>query len=230
MPELPEVEFCAQRLREWLVGHRIESVWAMVGTPLRDCTPSELQSALAGVTITEVHRHGKQLFLESDGPNIIWVHLGMTGKWVTVESDFERRWTRVLLRLEGGQRIAFVDQRRFGGVRISLKMSLDERLERGGLGPDALAAADLPGVYRDRLHRSASPIKVALLDQRTLAGIGNIYACDALYDAGVHPETPANELSDVQLAALGNGVKTAMRASIAREVGEEINYLQEAKS
>ena len=232
MPELPEVEFAGRRLRGWLVGRLIASVEATAGSPLRDLTPAALASGLIGRRVVAVRRHGKQLFLDLDDGHVWLCHLGMTGKFVRrAPGEAERAGTRARLGFaDGGPAIDFVDPRRFGRLRLLGAAAAAAHPEVARLGPDALDLAAAPTDFAARVGRGRAPIKVALLDQRRLAGVGNIYACEALHDAGVNPWTPAGDLTGPRLEALARAVEATMRASLARETDDEITYLQQAKA
>lgn len=227
MPELPEVEFCARRLRAWLVGRRIERATARPGAPLRDITPAQLAAGLTGRTPTAVRRRGKQLLLDLDDGQVFLVHLGMTGKFVPDEPT-PRPGTRAELHLEDGTRLDFVDMRRFGRLRLLVPGASHRELDR--LGPDALELARDPGAFSAVFGRTSREIKVALMDQSLLAGVGNIYAAEALHEARIDPRAPASKLRASELHALGSALVAAFEASLARERGAEIVYLPEAEA
>ena len=117
MPELPEVEFCAQRLRSWLVGRIIRTVEAADGLPLRELSADALKRGLEGAQVTTLPVM-KQLFVDLNNGRTLWVHLGMTGKWVRVQSDETRRWARITFILDDDTRLAFVDPRKFGRIYL----------------------------------------------------------------------------------------------------------------
>ncbi len=161
MPELPEVEFCARRLRAWLVGQRIERVVAQPGKPLRDIDPATLAQQLTGRVPTAVRRRGKQLLLDLDDGQVFLVHLGMTGKFLPDEPT-PRPGTRVQLHLDGGTRLDYVDMRRFGRLRVLPPGASHPELDR--LGPDALELARDPVAFAAAVGRTGREIKVALME------------------------------------------------------------------
>ncbi len=226
MPELPEVEFCARRLTAWLVGRRIERVEAIPGTPLRDVDPKTLSRRLTQRTAIAVRRRGKQLLLDLDDGQVLLVHLGMTGKFL-LDEPTPRSGTRVKLHLAGGQRLDFVDPRRFGRVRILAPGESHPELDK--LGPDALELARDPAAFAAVLETKRE-VKVALMDQSRLAGVGNIYAAEALHDARIDPRVPAHRLRTAERTLLAAVLVKTFEASLARETGDEINYLPEAEA
>lgn len=224
MPELPEVEFCARRLRAWLVGDPIERVEATWGTPLRDIDPPTLAAQLTGRTATAVRRRGKQLLLDLDDGQLLLVHLGMTGKFLPDEPA-PRPGTRVQLHLASGRRLDFVDMRRFGRVRVLGPGESHPELDK--LGPDALELARDPAAFAATLDTKRE-VKVALMDQARMAGAGNIYAAEALHDARIDPRVPAAKLRPAERRLLAAALVRTFEASLAREKGKEIVYLPEA--
>ncbi len=224
MPELPEVEHCARRLRSWLEGRAFAAVRADRGKPLRDITPADLHVGLRGRRVTGIRRVGKQLLLDLDDQQTLLVHLGMTGKFIRAE-DPERPATRVRFDLDDGTALHFLDFRRFGRVRLLAPGASHPEVDK--LGTDALELCRTPGALREALARTSRPIKVALMDQTLLAGVGNIYAAEALYVARVDPRAPANGLSPTTYEELSAALVEAMEQSLARERDDEITYLQE---
>ena len=191
MPELPEVETVVRTLRPQVVGQTIRSLWTS-GLPLRmarklDC--AGLRQTCVGATIHAVRRRGKYILIDLDSGRGVLVHLGMTGR-LTVAGEREEKvkHTHVVWALAQKRELRFVDPRRFGWVQAA--PSLDRLPEIRALGPDPLAELD-----GERLHAllvaSRAPIKAFLLDQHRLAGLGNIYACEALFRARIHPRVQA---------------------------------------
>jgi len=226
MPELPEVEFCAQHLRTWGPGRRVRQVYAEDGPPLRDVTAAELADVLVGNQMTAIRRHGKQLFIEWASGHALWCHLGMTGKWVRQPLTEEaRKHRRCSFTLDDGYRLDFVDSRKFG--RLALRMCHHEAQDgtHTNTGPDALKVAQNGRVLFEIYNHTRQPIKSALMDQKRIAGVGNIYAAEALFGAGIHPSTPANSLDEQAFGVLGDHLVSVMSQSLARETGSEIDYL-----
>lgn len=230
MPELPEVEFCARRLRDWAVGRRIGAVWAAPGKPLRDISPAALAAGLRDRRVEGVARLGKQLFVRLDAERVLLAHLGMTGKFVRLEpASPPRAGERVRLDLDDGSALAFVDPRRFGRLRLLAEAEARRHPEVAKLGEDALELCARPRALGAVL-RGRRPVKVALMDQTVLAGVGNIYASEALFAARISPDAPASSLTPAQVDALAHHLRACMLESIEREQDAEIAYLHEADS
>ncbi|MCB9522314.1 MAG: bifunctional DNA-formamidopyrimidine glycosylase/DNA-(apurinic or apyrimidinic site) lyase [Myxococcales bacterium] len=231
MPELPEVEFAARRLRAWAMGRRIVDLGAEAARPLRDITPKALKAGAVGRGVVAVRRLGKQLFLDLDDGQVLWAHLGMTGKFVRGPATGEpRAGRRAWFLLDDGQRLDFLDSRRFGRLRLLPRAAVDAHAEVAGLGPDALALSADAAAFGARLAGTRRAVKVALMDQGVMAGVGNIYASEALFLAGVAPGRPANGLTPAELARLAAGTHQTMTESLARERNDEIRYLQEVQA
>lgn len=224
MPELPEVEFCARHVRAGAVGRRITAVEATIGPPLEG-PPAAFAAATTGRSVQAVRRVGKQLIVDLDIGHVL-LHLGMTGKILRHPiAQPPRPATRLMFTLDDGHRLDFVDSRRFGRVAAVDAAALAEHLDR--LGPDALEITADPPAMAARFQGVRQAIKVALLDQSRIAGVGNIYAAEALFLARLHPWTLAGALPVAAWAPLSAGLAETMNASLQRELGEEIIYLQE---
>jgi formamidopyrimidine-DNA glycosylase len=227
VPELPEVEFCARRLREWATGRRVVDAQAQPGKPLRDLTPEAFAAGLRGRRVERIDRRGKQLFVHLDADTTLLAHLGMTGKFVRVDRDAEpRAGERARLALDDGHTLSFVDPRRFGRLRLLPTADVPRHPEIACLGEDALDVCARPGALAGVL-RGRRPIKVALMDQSVLAGVGNIYASEALFAAGIPPDAPAGSLAAAQVDALAHHLRACMVDSLEREKDSEIAYLHE---
>ncbi len=209
MPELPEVELCAEKLRRWAVGHTILGVRAQGGPPLRgDTTPAVLSVALVGHKVTAVDRHGKQLAVRTSGDSALLVHLGMTGDW-----SREHEGARLVLELDDGP-LAMHDVRRLGRVRVVEAGGVETAREWAELGPDALDEAGKKGRLARRLSTTKLPIKVALMDQSKVAGVGNIYASEACFTAQLDPRREARTLAAEDFDRLGKAITAAMRRTL----------------
>ena len=215
MPELPEVEIEREKLEGWLAGRRI--LRAKVPDPILRGGQSRrsVESALAGATIREVSRRGKFLLIElaRDRPRLL-VHLGMTGRFALLaRGEKEPKFTRAVLELSRGERLAFADARRLGEFRL-VRDKERKRLE--ALGPEPLDDGFTGRTLFSVLQRSSRPIKIVLMDQHRIAGIGNIQAAEALFLARIHPEEPANELTPKQAAALSRSMRRCVREELDR--------------
>jgi formamidopyrimidine-DNA glycosylase len=216
MPELPEVETIVRGLGPALRGRRVTAVWGS-GKALRLARPVDLRGLRAvsvGRVVARVRRLGKYILIEveSGGDSGVGVHLGMTGHLRVQPASAPRApHTHVIFTLDSGDELRFVDPRRFGWVAAARRWSALAALV--GLGPDPLTELDAARLA-DALDGVRAPVKAFLLDQRRIAGIGNIYACEALFRAGIHPATPAGRARR-RAAALLDGVRAALEQGIA---------------
>jgi formamidopyrimidine-DNA glycosylase len=224
MPELPEVETIVRGLEPIVRGRRIESVW-WSGRALHLARAVDLRGLRAvavGRAIAGVRRRGKYIILESDRPRDegVVIHLGMTGRLrVQPAASARAPHTHVVFGLAGGDELRFVDARRFGWVAPGRPLARVAAL--ADLGPDALVGFDAPTLAA-ALTGVRAPIKAFLLDQRRIAGLGNIYVSEALFRAGIHPATRADrvrrraaELLDAVGAVLAGGI--ARRGTTLRD-------------
>jgi formamidopyrimidine-DNA glycosylase len=252
VPELPEVEHAARLLRRQLVGRRVVAAWLDPrGKRLwRPATGAALARSLTGARVEAVARHGKQLLLTLStprGPLGVNAHLGMTGKWVAlvpaepaVRGRGARAGTRagnlgaalppharLTLRLDDGRAVAYLDPRMFGRLRLVPGARFDRVAELGALGPDPMAAPIDLARLGARLRATRRPVKVALLDQSLLAGIGNIHASEACWRARLDPRRLAASLSVAEVARLARAVRASLRFGLAGLDLPEIEYLEE---
>jgi len=195
MPELPEVEMVARSLAPLIAGRTVTEVWTS-GLGLRARRPVDLdvlRTVTVGRRLTGTSRVGKQLTIAVAGGGSVLVHLGMTGR-LSVDDAKQPRppHTHVAWTLRGGREMRYVDPRRFGWVE-GVAPSGTSRVSRP-LGPDPLAELDASSL-KAALTRSRAPLKAFLLDQTKVAGLGNIYVCEALFRAGLHPALPAHRAS-----------------------------------
>jgi formamidopyrimidine-DNA glycosylase len=216
MPELPEVETVVAQLRPHLVGRRILA--ADVLWPRTLAAPDRISfvERLLGRQITGLSRRGKYLLFELDSDDALIVHLRMTGRLEIVQDDSPLRagpHTRAWFDLSGSECLVFIDARKFG--RIWLARDLGEVL--GSLGPEPLDwefnAARLAG----RIRRRRVAVKAMLLDQAVVAGIGNIYADEALFLAGIHPLRPGASLSDDEIERLHEAIRQVLTEAIGQQ-------------
>jgi formamidopyrimidine-DNA glycosylase len=227
VPELPEVETVRRQLADRVAGRTI--VDAQVLDPLWSApvAPPEVEAALLGRRIEELRRRGKYLIADLDEDRHLVMHLRMTGNllWVAAEDDVPgRAHLRVRLVLDDGNRVLFTDQRRFGtGVVIEGTERLNNYLDQR-LGPEPLDAAFTPEVLRAAARNRSAPVKAFLLDQRRIAGIGNIYADEALFRAGIHPLKPAGRLRGADFDRLHAAILETLHAGIERQGSSIENY------
>jgi formamidopyrimidine-DNA glycosylase len=213
MPELPEVETVRRGLALALAGRTLEQVEIRDGRLTAPADPNAVAHALHGAGVTGVGRRGKYLVLGLDDGSQLVCHLRMTGWFHHVTEPAERPHLRALFGLDDGSWLLYSDQRRFGTMRL-LAPGEQESYWRGRLGPEPLAPEWTPADLRQALRGRRAPIKALLLDQRVVAGVGNIYADEALFRAGIHPLRPAGALTRPQLHALRDGIEQALSAGI----------------
>lgn len=211
MPELPEVEQAARVARHIAAGRTITSVKVLHRSQRRSL-PARHAKSLVGDRVLDVRRRGKsQHFMLASGREL-HVHFRMTGDWLVAASDPIPSTVRAVLTFDDGGRLALDDPR-----ALSVLSLHNEPVREAGIGPDALdpslSAADLGA----RLAARRIPIKVALLDQRIVAGIGNIYAAEALWRARIDPHTPANKVKAARLPALLKAVRMTFTAAMKRQ-------------
>ncbi len=213
MPELPEVETIRRQLAPLVEGRRLEHVEILDARWSRPLSPRELAAALEGRRVEKLGRRGKYLVWSLEGDIHLAQHLRMTGT-VLAGADPEPPHTRVRIDLGQGRRLVIVDPRRFGTGELLLGSDALEAFfaARLGLEPfdERFTAKHLRGLARGR----TAPIKALLLDQRKIAGVGNIYADEALFRAGIHPLRPARRLTPAQHVRLRQTVIEALAAGI----------------
>jgi formamidopyrimidine-DNA glycosylase len=214
MPELPEVETIARKLRQQIIGKRIAGV-CLSGKALRRPMPGDLASRLEGRTIRSIHRCGKYLILEME-PRAFWlIHLGMSGRLFYLSNPTERpKHTHAAVQFTDGGELQFCDPRRFGLMDVYLVSRLDALPEVRLLGKDPLSREFDAGWLATALAQSRREIKSFLLDQRKIAGLGNIYVCEAMFRACVHPARRCNTVTSSEAAALARAIRAVLQAAI----------------
>jgi len=233
VPELPEVEIAARNLRRWTRGQTVERVETdpKARYVFRPSSPAAFAKAIAGARFGEIRRIGKQLLLSlerDDAPLGVLAHLGMTGKWLRrAEGDPPTRFSRARLHLDGGTVLHFDDLRLFGRLRVVPGARFDEVPEVAALGPDPLERGIDAGALGAALARSRLPVKVRIMDQALLPGVGNIQASEALFRARLEPRRRGSTLAPREVRALAAAILASNREAIAREEGPEISYVEE---
>ncbi len=226
MPELPEVEWAARQLRRWLGGRLLVAVRADPAARrlFRPGHPAGFARALTGARVEQVDRHGKQLLLTlrgggggaGKGPLGVNAHLGMTGQWVALPGgEPAPRHARLSLTLDDGRRVHYLDPRMFGRLRLVPEARFDRWPDLAALGPDPMAARiDLPRLAA-RLGATRRAVKVALLDQSLLAGVGSIHASEACWRARLDPRRRGDALTAAEVARLARAVRASLRFGLA---------------
>jgi formamidopyrimidine-DNA glycosylase len=221
MPELPEVETIKNELAPWIVGQSFTKVTISDTSLLSDCSAREVCRGLVGQKVESLERRGKYLiFRLSNGRSLI-VHLRMTGSLLVNPRGVDR-YGRAIFHLSNGHRFAFTDRRRLG--KMWLVEDADSVVSK--LGPEPLDKRFTPNVLRQRLSLHHIPIKAALLDQHVVAGIGNMYADEALFAARIHPLRKADELSAREVRTLHNNIRRILQAAIGSKGASVDSYVR----
>lgn len=226
MPELPEVEHAARFLRRVLRGRYVVEAKAPASRVFRGGDRSAFGRDLRGKHFERVERRGKWLLLEFEGHVTIASHLGMTGKWMRLlEGDPVPDHVRATLSLDDGARILYRDPRLFGRLMVGPRDRLRTCSAIAELGPDPLRDGVDVARLADVMSRSKRAVRVVLLDQTVLAGVGNILATEALFFAKVDPARPARSITRSEAGAIARGIEKAVERGMASFEGK---YLREA--
>jgi formamidopyrimidine-DNA glycosylase len=224
MPELPEVEMVVRGIRQPLIGRTLTGMAVQWDRTLATPAPEQFAARLHGQRVLEVRRRAKYIVIGL-AHDLLVVHLKMTGRLYLTPADAvhaDDRWLRVAFDLDDGQQLRFSDARKFG--RVGLVRDLAEfGPGAAALGPEPLEDSFTPAEFYARLHRRGTSIKALLLDQSFVAGVGNIYADEALWRAQIHPLRKADTLSEAEAAALYLAVREALSMGLAHE-GASINW------
>jgi len=213
MPELPEVETIRISLEPKLTGRTITGVSIELPKMIQNPAPEELESLLRGRTITGVDRRGKYLLIRLEGESTLAIHLRMTGQLTVEDADFPPgKATYFKVHLDNDTELRFNDQRKFGKVFYFDSKEIPASLSR--LGPEPLSDEFTPERLKQIFARHQLAVKKALLNQEMIAGIGNIYADEALFSAGLHPARLVNSLTDAELEALYHAIRQVLTESI----------------
>jgi formamidopyrimidine-DNA glycosylase len=227
MPELPEVEIASRQLRSWLRGRRVVSAHAEKSRVIRGQGPQRFAS-LAGHDFQEIERLGKWMVLRFDGDEALLSHLGMTGKWIRRAEDKPGpSHVRATLTLDDGNAIDYRDPRLFGRLVRGTVDGLHKLPALRALGPDPL-----PGIDVDRLllqfTRTKRSLKEVLMDQRTLAGLGNIQVSESLHRAKLDPQRPGSTMTLAEARKLARCIDDSLRVTLGHEDSPEpITYVEE---
>ncbi len=243
MPELPEVETVRRGLEPVLTGHRI--VRADVRRPdLRRPFPPGLAGRLTGVRVVALRRRSKYLLADLDSGETLIVHLGMSGRMLVSGAlvgafhhphPAPEKHDHVVLDLDDGARLTFNDARRFGLIDLVASEGLDAHPLLAGLGPEPLGNGFSAAVLGARMAGRFAPVKAMLLDQRVVAGLGNIYVCEALWRARISPLREAGAVTAAEVETLVAAIRAVLDEAIAaggsslrdyRQADGELGYFQ----
>ncbi len=222
MPELPEVETIKNELLPYVVGRSVSGVTLFWEGMLQKTMPAEFRSRICGQRITGLSRRGKYLIFSLDSGDLLIIHLRMTGALLTGGDEPAPDYTRAIIHLDDGSCIFFRDPRKFGKMR--LVKGDDAVFSR--MGPEPLEPDFTPRVLAGLLAKRKAPLKAVLLDQGFIAGIGNMYADEALFSARIHPLRPANSLSRGESRRLHRAIQQVLRAAIANKGASIRSYFR----
>ena len=249
MPELPEVETVRRGLSPVMAGRRIER--AIQNRPdLRFPLPQNFAARLTGRRVGALERRAKYLLIALDGEETLLAHLGMSGRML-IETPADRaglgdyvhgadaggKHDHVILVMEGGARVVFNDARRFGAMDLWPSADLGAHPWLAKLGPEPLSNEFSPASLAAAFAGKRTPLKSALLDQRLIAGLGNIYVCEALWRARLSPQRAAGSLTAAESAALHGAIRAVLEEAIMaggsslkdyRQADGELGYFQHA--
>ncbi|MFO7966405.1 MAG: DNA-formamidopyrimidine glycosylase family protein [Archaeoglobaceae archaeon] len=213
MPELPEVESFRQYMDSTSLGQAIRGVEVKNSLILEDITAEQLSTELRGKEFQNTVRHGKFLFAKAQELFLVF-HFGMTGffnylKW----SEVVPNHSRLFIDFDNENRLVYVSQRMLG--RVALTQSVEQYVKKKGLGPDALDMGF--GSFKEQVKNRTGRVKYVLMNQKIIAGIGNIYSDEILYQTGIHPLTKFNELDGRTVKMLFDTLKKVLRVVIDKK-------------
>ena len=216
MPELPEVETIRRQLAPRLEGRRVERAEVLDARWSHPAAPAEVADAVEGREVLSVGRRGKYFDVELEGELHLVMHLRMTGNLLLVPAgrDRDQPYVRVRLELDDGSAVLFVDPRRFGTGLVLLGDDARDEYFSARLGVEPLSPDFTPEALRALAKGRRSPVKAFLLSQERIAGVGNIYADEALFRARIHPLRPVGTLRRPQVEALHEAVVASLEAGI----------------
>ena len=214
MPELPDIEVFRRLVERDCMGLAVTNIDVADAACLVATTPASMTQRLKSGTLGGAARHGKVLFLGFSGAGVLAMHFGPAGSLGVVVRDAALPpYVRLRIDLSGGSRIAFADRRRIG--RVQLVASLEISVAKWELGPDALDPAFDATALARTVARTRAPIKLGLIDQSRLAGIGNTYSDEILFQARLHPARPAKSLDGAETCSLMRSIRHVLRTAIA---------------
>ncbi|MFC3125355.1 bifunctional DNA-formamidopyrimidine glycosylase/DNA-(apurinic or apyrimidinic site) lyase [Pseudoroseomonas globiformis] len=228
MPELPEVETVMRGLSGLLTGRTLTFA-ATHREGMRWPFPPGLAQRLTGARVEGFRRRGKYMLMRiSDGDSVL-IHLGMSGRMVSRPQGSNQpppAHEHLVLQTDDGQRVGFVDPRRFGSVDLVPTGAEDSHKLLAGMGPEPLEDAFTPGVLSESLAGKRTPVKAALLDQRVVAGLGNIYVAEALFRAGISPRRLAHTIPGTRAARLVPAIRQVLEEAIEAGGSSLRDYVQ----
>jgi formamidopyrimidine-DNA glycosylase len=216
MPELPEVEMVARHLRELVIGRTFIKAQLLRPGLAPENPPRQFAQWLKGGSVLNVARRGKHILTHLSNGRTLITHLRMTGRFFYVgESEANAPHTHAVFWLDNGQKLLFTDQRHFGMMMVAKTANLDQVGHLSKLAPEPFDPAFDDRYLLNTLKRSKQAIKLLLLDQTRVVGLGNIYASEALHRAGINPRLPASRLSSARAAVLRHEIIAVLNEALA---------------
>ncbi len=224
MPELPEVEHVVRALRRVVIGRRILASEIRLPKLVSPMSSALFNRKLKGATITGVSRRGKYILIELDNDRILAVHLRMTGKFLSLAADDALpRHAHAIFYLDNDRRLVFCDQRQFGVMKLVARTRLSKTKGIRELAPEPLGEDFSLAYLKETLARSRRTLKTLLLDQTRVLGLGNIYAAEALFRAGVNPFKTAATLSSKRVERLHQAILDVLGEAISDSSTSRVN-------
>ena len=222
MPELPEVETIKNELAPHIIGRKLTGVTLFWEGIVRQPSVEDFCSCLVGQRVTGLARRGKYLILSLTSDKSLIIHLKMSGSLLLKSNCSDDRFTRAIIYLDEAMGLYFRDPRKLGVMWLVG----DRNTIVGKLGPEPLETGFTPEVLVQRLHNRTAPIKALLCEQPFIAGIGNMYADEALFAAGIHPLRPGGSLSWDEIGRLHSAIKQVLRSAIGNKGASVLNYFR----
>jgi len=223
MPELPEVETIKNELMPHILGRRLTGVTLCWEGIVRKPSVAEFHSRLIGQEITGLGRRGKYLIFNLSSGEALIIHLKMTGSLLlSPATDEPNKFTRAIIHLDNNCQLHFRDPRKFGAMWLVADINSVVRK----LGPEPLNENFTPQLLLERLAKRKAPIKALLFDQSLIAGIGNMYADEALFSAGIHPERPGESLSPEEVERLHHSIQEVLWSAIGNKGASVDTYFR----
>jgi formamidopyrimidine-DNA glycosylase len=221
LPELPEVETIKRELSPHISGRRFTDVTICDTKLIKKPAAAEFRRRLKGLSISSLERRGKYLIFRLSNGHTLVIHLKMTGS-LLLNPEQTDRYARVIFKLDDGSRLVFTDRRRLGAIWL---VPTEEAVIRK-MGPEPLEASFTADALAEYLRRRQAPIKAVLLDQGFVAGIGNMYADEALFAARIHPLRKANSLSSTEIRSLHRAIIDVLQSAITSKGASIDTYIR----
>ena len=234
MPELPEVETVMRGLELVLTGRIIAAIETR-RADLRVPFPGDLKKRLQGARIARLSRRAKYCLIHMEGGDCLIIHLGMSGRLLITRDHIPQKHDHLIIALEDGAQVVMNDPRRFGMVLLAAANEMETHESFIHLGPEPLGNAFNAAYLKQKLAGRTQAVKLAIMDQRIVVGVGNIYASEALYRAGIRPDVAAGRVSPAKLEKLVAAIRAVLTEAIAaggsslkdyRKADGELGYFQ----